>query len=89
MSSAQLNDAPTGEFQDNNYISRQGNKHEPLPVQADGDPIEDPIDGDKADTDEQLGKFNLFHPLTCPVTKFNCAHKQSVMTTRLSTRATF
>lgn len=57
MSSENVNDAPTGEFQDNDYISRQGNKNEPLPVQSDGDQVEDPIDPDQADTDAQLGKY--------------------------------
>lgn len=57
MSSENVNDAPTGEFQDNDYISRQGNKNEPLPVQSDGDHVEDPIDPDQADTDAQLGKY--------------------------------
>lgn len=47
--------APTGDVEDNSYISRQGTKHEPLPVQADSDRIEDPIDPNTADSDEQLG----------------------------------
>lgn len=54
--STRREDAPTGDVEDNSYISRQGNKNEPLPVQADGDRIEDPIDASTADSDEQLGK---------------------------------
>lgn len=55
MSSENLTDAPTGEFQDNSYVSRSGHKAEPLPVQSDDAKIEDPIDPNTADTDEQLG----------------------------------
>lgn len=54
--SADLQDAPSGDFQDDSYVSRQGNKNEPLPVQSDADRVDDPIDGDIADSDEQLGK---------------------------------
>lgn len=57
MSSTDLQDAPAGDFRDDSYVSRQGNKNEPLPVQSDGDRVEDPIDENVADTDEQLGKF--------------------------------
>lgn len=46
-------DIPSGEFQDNEYKSRTGQNQ--IPVQSDDKPIEDPIDGDKADTDAQLG----------------------------------
>ncbi|KAL2213147.1 hypothetical protein CC79DRAFT_1361967 [Sarocladium strictum] len=49
-----LQDAPSGDFQDDSYVSRQGNKNEPLPVQSDADRVEDPVDGDVADSDEQL-----------------------------------
>lgn len=44
---------PSGEFQDNEYKSRTGQSE--IPVQADDKPIEDPIDGDVADSDAQLG----------------------------------
>ncbi|KAK0389049.1 hypothetical protein NLU13_2625 [Sarocladium strictum] len=54
MSSADLQDAPSGDVRDDSYVSRQGNKDEPLPVQSDGDRVEDPIDENVADTDEQL-----------------------------------
>lgn len=57
MSSENLQDAPTGEFQDDSYVSRPGTKGENIGVQADSDPVEDPIDAEVADTDEQLGKF--------------------------------
>ena len=58
MSSENLTDAPTGEFQDNSYVSRSGNKAEPLAVQSDDTKIEDPIDPNTADTDEQLGMYS-------------------------------
>lgn len=51
-----LQDAPSADFRDDSYVSRQGNKNEPLPVQSDADRVEDPIDENVADTDEQLGK---------------------------------
>ncbi|KAM5351141.1 hypothetical protein ACJ41O_003864 [Fusarium nematophilum] len=54
MSSRDVEDAPSGEFQENSYVSRQGEKAEPIPVQADSDKIEDPIDPNMADTDVQL-----------------------------------
>ena len=57
MSSENSNDIPTGEVQDNNYISRSGEKNQPIPVQSDSTPINDPIDEVKADTDEQLREF--------------------------------
>jgi hypothetical protein len=60
MSSENLENAPSGEFRDDSYVSRQGSKNEPLPVQADSDNVEDPIDADKADTDEQLGELCQF-----------------------------
>lgn len=60
MSSENLTDAPTGEFQDNSYVSRSGNKAEPLAVQSDDAKIEDPIDPNIADTDEQLGMYLPF-----------------------------
>lgn len=53
-------DIPSGEFQDNEYKSRTG--HNQIPVQSDDKPIEDPIDGDKADTDAQLGSSLLNNP---------------------------
>merc|ERR1712134_203180 len=59
MSAENLQDAPAGEFQDNSYVSRSGNKSEPLPVQSDGDKIEDPVDENVADTDAQLGQSLL------------------------------
>lgn len=48
---------PTGDVADNDYVSRTGQKQAPVPVQSDNDTVEDPIDGDKADSDAQLGKF--------------------------------
>jgi hypothetical protein len=48
-------DAPAGDAQDNDYVSRTGQKQGPIPVQSDNDAAEDPIDGATADSDEQLG----------------------------------
>jgi hypothetical protein len=55
MSADQNPDAPTGEVVDNDYTSRTGQKQAPVPVQSDNDPVEDPIDGETADSDAQLG----------------------------------
>ncbi|KAM0436638.1 hypothetical protein ACHAPT_002347 [Fusarium lateritium] len=54
MSSRGVEDAPSGEFQENSYVSRSGEKAEPIPVQSDSMKVEDPIDAGKADTDAQL-----------------------------------
>ncbi|KAF5245478.1 hypothetical protein FANTH_7311 [Fusarium anthophilum] len=54
MSSDGLQDAPSAEFQDDSYVSRPGEKEQPIPVQSDSDRVEDPIDGEQADTDAQL-----------------------------------
>ena len=47
-------DAPSGDFQDNDYKSRTGQSE--IPVQTDDKTVEDPIDPDTADSDAQLGK---------------------------------
>ncbi|TPX07700.1 uncharacterized protein E0L32_010596 [Thyridium curvatum] len=47
-------DVPTGEDNDNSYVSRSGHKGEEIPVVSDQERIEDPIDADVADSDEQL-----------------------------------
>lgn len=57
-------DIPSGEFQDNEYKSRTGQNQ--IPVQADDKPIEDPIDGDKADTDAQLGSYSIQSCINTP-----------------------
>ncbi|CZR67609.1 uncharacterized protein PAC_17508 [Phialocephala subalpina] len=49
-------DAPAGDSQDNNYVSRTGQKQGPIPVQSDNDIVEDPIDSNVADSDEQLAR---------------------------------
>ncbi|KUJ07629.1 uncharacterized protein LY89DRAFT_601276 [Mollisia scopiformis] len=49
-------DAPAGDAQDNDYVSRQGQKGGPIPVQSDGASVEDPIDPNTADSDEQLAR---------------------------------
>jgi hypothetical protein len=48
-----------GDGQDNDYVSRPGQKQAPIPVQSDGADIEDPVDPATADSDEQLG---MLHP---------------------------
>ena len=50
-------EAPSGDFSDNSYVSRQGHKGEPLNVVSDQERIEDPIDARTADSDEQLSMF--------------------------------
>ncbi len=49
-------DVPAGDAQDNDYVSRTGQKQGPIPVQSDNDRVEDPINAGTADSDEQLGK---------------------------------
>jgi len=49
-------DIPTGTPTDNDYVSRSGHKNEPIGVQSDDAPIEDPIDGNTADSDQQLAR---------------------------------
>lgn len=53
-------DAPAGDAQDNDYVSRPGQKNAPIPVQSDNDTVEDPIDAATADSDEQLGMIFPF-----------------------------
>lgn len=56
-----LENAPSASFEENSYVSRPGEKEQPIPVQADSDRVEDPIDADQADTDAQLGKLTISH----------------------------
>ncbi|RGP72342.1 hypothetical protein FLONG3_6826 [Fusarium longipes] len=49
-----LENAPSASFEDNSYVSRPGEKEQPIAVQADSDRVEDPIDAETADTDAQL-----------------------------------
>lgn len=53
-------EVPTGEVADNDYTSRTGQKDAPVPVQSDNDAVEDPIDGNTADSDAQLGMFEHY-----------------------------
>ena len=46
---------PAGDAQENDYVSRTGQKQGPIPVQSDGADVEDPINPEMADSDEQLG----------------------------------
>ena len=54
-------DIPAGDAQDNDYVSRPGQKDGPVPVQSDSAGIDDPIDEATADSDEQLGTYLLLH----------------------------
>lgn len=55
-----LENAPSASYEDNSYVSRPGEKDQPVAVQADSDRVEDPIDAEQADTDAQLGKSYFF-----------------------------
>ena len=48
------NEAPTGDVQDPEYVSRTGQSH--IPVAKDDASIEDPINAETADSDKQLGR---------------------------------
>lgn len=47
-------DIPAGDAQDNDYVSRTGQKDH-IPVQSDNATVEDPIDPATADSDATLG----------------------------------
>lgn len=47
---------PQGNPIDNDYVSRPGHKNDPIQVQSDVAPVEDPIDADTANSDAQLGQ---------------------------------
>ncbi|KAL9096608.1 MAG: hypothetical protein Q9165_001095 [Trypethelium subeluteriae] len=49
-------DVPSGDVTDAGYVSRTGQKTGPVPVASDNDPVEDPIDPTKADSDEALAQ---------------------------------
>ena len=49
-------DVPAGDAQDNDYVSRTGQKQAPIPVTSDNQAVEDGLVGDQ-DSDEQLGEF--------------------------------
>jgi hypothetical protein len=51
-------EAPDGQVNDSSYMTK---KNEPIPVQDDSAPVEDPIRPEKADSDEQLGKHRFPH----------------------------
>ncbi|KAH7034686.1 uncharacterized protein B0I36DRAFT_346589 [Microdochium trichocladiopsis] len=46
--------APSGEYSDESYVSRTGQKQGPIPVTSDREQVEDPINPETADSDEQL-----------------------------------
>merc|ERR1712176_1401958 len=45
-------DAPAGQIDDKSYAT--GSQREPIPVLGDDEPVEDPVDESKADSDQQL-----------------------------------
>ena len=50
--------APAGDYQDNDYASRTGQST--IPVQRDEAPVEaSPYDGETADSDQQLGMWKF------------------------------
>ena len=51
--------APSGDVQDNDYVSRTGQKKGPVPVLADVADVGEGVDSETADSDEQLGVFVL------------------------------
>lgn len=60
----------------NDYVSRPGQK-DTIPVQSDDAPVEDPIDGETADSDQQLGTFgNKYLFLKY---RFSCGLKKIVL----------
>ncbi len=63
---AATGDIPAGDAQDNDYVSRTGQKDGPVPVQSDSAGIDDPIDNATADGDEQLGTYLLLPFLKIP-----------------------
>lgn len=48
-------DVPQGDVQNNDYVSRPGQKDSGIPVQSDDAPVESGIDAEVADSDKQLG----------------------------------
>ena len=49
-------DAPDGQLHDDSYTTRQS---DPVPVQKDDANVEDPINPEQADSEEQLGAFDI------------------------------
>ncbi|KAL2068827.1 hypothetical protein VTL71DRAFT_15165 [Oculimacula yallundae] len=49
-------DIPQGDAQDNDYVSRPGQKEAGIPVQSDNAPVEGGVDEATADSDEQLAR---------------------------------
>jgi hypothetical protein len=69
-------DAPAGDSQDNDYVSRPGQKGGPIPVQSDNAAVEDSIDGATADSDQQLGIFPLSSSQECEKFSANITHRE-------------
>jgi len=48
------NDDQETKSSDNSYVNQRGQQKEPIAVQSDSAPVEDPIDANTADSDAQL-----------------------------------
>jgi hypothetical protein len=48
-------EAPTGQVNDDSYVTEGSNKREPIDVVSDEADIEDPVRPEDADSDQQLG----------------------------------
>lgn len=64
-------DIPQGDAQDNDYVSRPGQKEAPIPVQSDNDVVESGVDAETADSDEQLGMLSTHAGLTSTCTEIS------------------
>jgi len=53
---------PSGEFSDESYVSRPGQKQDPIPVTSDNAPVESGVNAETADSEEQLGGSSLRFP---------------------------
>ncbi|CAM1505154.1 Fc.00g107910.m01.CDS01 [Cosmosporella sp. VM-42] len=71
-----LEDVSSKDIQDDSYVSRQGSKIEPLPVQSDDMKIEDPIDAATADSDKQLERDDVEAIDTSNIIKDRTRHAQ-------------
>ncbi|KAH8681901.1 hypothetical protein BX600DRAFT_505536 [Xylariales sp. PMI_506] len=54
MQQQENNNTPSGEYVDDSYVSRSGNKSEPVSVVSDRERVDDPIDAETANSDRQL-----------------------------------
>jgi hypothetical protein len=62
MSSARQKNTPSGDYKDNSYKSRDGQKGESVPVTTDD--VDDSVDPVDADSDATLGNLSTFSSFT-------------------------